>query len=369
MPTARNYKICAKAKVVFIASEPGSATTLGPIAQRMRSLTNSSPYLIFASDRAFSGLKARDLYCIRLTDVSNRQQADFCLKEILSSSEAEVVISTLLGPPETSFDYAARRVCQKMGVRHVVVLDSWMNLESRFAMDTDLTDPCPSIVSVPDHLVRNELMSLGLSQDRIVVTGHPQFDHIRPIKRNLFSNSKNFRICFILQPLSRLIENDNAIDCGYSEAQALDLFFTSVEALDPNLASLDITLREHPRLPSCYKLPTTYPYRINISKGGEGWDIVKTCQVVVGMSSTLLLFSWLAEIPTLITQPGLTQTPDPNILTRYGLVPNAQSVSELTFLLNKAIYEPDFQNDIFSKQWRSNFPLEGSSCDRVIALL
>src|SRR5262249_30622994 len=75
---------------------------------------------------------------------------------------------------------AARRVASDG------VVDSSAHLDYRFrGRSANPLEFCPAIVIVPDTVCRDGFVKLGLSENRIVVAGHPHWDHVRSSYRSL----------------------------------------------------------------------------------------------------------------------------------------------------------------------------------------
>ncbi len=350
-------------KILVIGAEPGSGSTLGPIASRMKHHVR-----IHCSPRAVGVFREFGLRPEVVEDPKNRAEAFTIVRSLLNEFNPDVVLSTLLGPVDTSLDRAAARVCAKQGRNHVAVLDSWMNLDSRFDKKKNRFVNTPSIIAVPDAYTRKDLVAIGIPEKKVVITGHPFFDEIKRRADDKRKAVKNKRICFLLQPLTHLA-SEGVNTYGYTEHSVVEMFFEALNELPLPPESFEIVLREHPRKPSDYSIPRNLAHRTHISAEGSGWDLVNRCDVVVGMSSTLLIYTFLAAIPTIVAQPGLTPDCDPNMLTDNAILPNTDTPLKLKREMARALTDPIYQRDPGTEKKRAAFPLEGVNSEHIIQII
>ncbi|HMM38710.1 MAG TPA: hypothetical protein PKB11_08125 [Desulfovibrio sp.] len=349
-------------KALFLAAEPGGATTLGPVAARLP----GAP--VYASSRAAPGFAEFGVRARVLPDPSGPEEGMGVVRDLLERHRPDVLVGSLLGPPETSLDRAAARVLSGLPTRHLAVLDSWMHLDLRFDRRDGRFVHLPDIVALPDGFVFQEMVDLGFPAERLAVTGHPFFDDIAPHPRSGVG-SRPRRLGFLLQPLAGLVEAGHVPHPGYTETEAVRLFFEALELAGEQLPEVEILLREHPRRDSRYEIPAAFRSRVRVSREGGGWEFTRGLDAVAGMSGTLLVYSFLAGQPTVVCQPGLTQTPDPNILTRFGMTPNADTAGRLARELTAALTDPAYQLDETARKARDRFPLDGGNCGRILALM
>jgi hypothetical protein len=349
-------------RAIFIAAEPGGATTLAPVARR---LDPEPP--IYCPARCAPGFSNLGLHPTVLPDPGDAAEALAVVRCLVEQRRPQVVVTSLLGPPDTSLDRAAARLLAKGGPAHLAVLDSWTLLAERFDRDGGGFTNLPSAVALPDAFTRDELAGLGFPAERLAVTGHPFFDEIVPAQRPR-PLGRPPRVGFLLQPFTELVRLGHLPSPGYAEAQAAAVFFAALEQAGPDFARSSILLREHPRRKSVYTVPEHLRGRTSVSSSRDGWEFTMTLDVVVGMNSTLLLYAFLAGIPTLTCQPGPDPLPEPCILQRFGLVSDSPTPASLAKGLSWAL-SPDFQLDPVSMAGRRRFPRDGQCCARVIKLM
>lgn len=351
-------------KVLVIGAEPGSGSTLGPVIRRM-----SFHVDVCSSTRAAGIFQEFGFNPIVYSDPYSRVEADNIMRTLLHRFSPDVVLSTLLGAEDTSLDRAAARVCCLDGRKHVAVLDSWMNLGCRFNRKKENFINIPAFIAVPDSYTFNELVALGLPESNLVVTGHPFFDEItrRVVDHNQQKRLK--RIGFILQPLSALVGMGSDILPGYTESSVIAMFFDALNSLPLSHDSFEAVLREHPRRLSKYEVPSDVDFCTFVSREGSGWEFVNHCDVVVGMCSTLLVYAFLAAIPTVVAQPGIGKVLDPNILTRHGILPNSDTPAKLKREIELALTDSSYQLGPETERKRAKFPMSGTNSKNIIQII
>ena len=352
-----------KKNILIIGSEPGSGSALGPISKRLQ--YNIEVYCTERASKIFHD--EFNIPCTAIQEPTDNIQANKIINDILDIHQPSIVVSTLLGNHETSLDHAAGRVCEQKKIKHIAILDSWVNLESRFNKKGKHFIGLPTITAVPDQFTYSDLLRIGIPSKKLIVTGHPFWDEIRRKVRKY--NSKKRQIGFLLQPLYWLIHKTESVNPGYTELSVTKIFFEALDLLEYSEQFIKIILREHPRRNSNYLIPEKYKQKVLISKEGSGWEFVEKCDLVVGMSSTLLLHSFLATIPTIISQPGISNESDQNILTKNGVLTNTTTPESLAIEIQKALTEESFQLDRVSEQYRKKFPTNGDISNQIIRII
>ena len=222
-----------------------------------------------------------------------------------------------------SFGLKLVEVGRRKGITTVGLIDGAANAAWRFAGTTG--NPlafAPDWVLVPDESVRQEYVSMGLNKDRVVAVGHPHYDQVRlaetklvakdrtELKKRLFPNAG-------IRPVLTFVAE---ISTGLDPAQYLKNSTYSlrgrgvsqrrtdvvIEELLDSLALLEIpfyrVLRLHPK----NTLDEFSPYLASfdqVSSSESAWETVFASDIVVGMSSHLLIESAILRRPTLSILP------------------------------------------------------------------
>lgn len=210
------------------------------------------------------------------------------------------------------------------GLPSVAILDFWSNYRARFADDTGALIYLPDRIAVMDTWARDEMIAAEFPADRLVVTGQPAFDalaewrcHAIPATRaatraRLGVEQDEQLILFASQPLATVYGGTVGIQraLGYTEHTVIDLLITALARIGTRHARrITLVLRPHPRediaiLTKQY-CTTTEALRVMVSGEGDRRAAVLAADLVVGMTSVLLVEACLLGCLTVSLQPGL----------------------------------------------------------------
>ncbi len=206
------------------------------------------------------------------------------------------------------------------------LVDSIANAPFRFRGRT--SDPlqwCPDRIAVPDLATRDEFTSLGLSVDRIVVTGHPHWDDVRE-----FNNERSAsRRRLIRDALPHCDNNRQVIvfaaetSAGFDPAQFRISPDYTIKGSGRNTGRTEIVLDEllsalRSMRKRTYLILRLHPKNVRsdfeehacefdyISEKEAPLDVLAASDAVVGMTSMLLIEAALMGKPTLsiVPRPG-----------------------------------------------------------------
>jgi hypothetical protein len=232
---------------------------------------------------------------------------------------------------------AARRA----GIESVGVVDSGTNADYRFRGRTNQPLAyAPDWLLLPDPYTRERFVTLGYPPNRVFVCGHPHYDRIRAVGKQLdqrartdlrqsyFPGAKDRQLVFVfvteisdgLNPAQYLRSPEYTLmGRGGSDKRTiivLEEFLDAVQELEP---APYLVVRLHPK-----EKPDDYePYLKEfdqISKTERGLEIVYTADLVLGMSSMLMVEAALLGRPTLAILPRL-QEKEWLLTARMGITP------------------------------------------------
>lgn len=212
------------------------------------------------------------------------------------------------------------------GIPSVGVVDGPSHVVDRFRGRTARADThAPDRIVVPDAPTATAFRAAGFAAERISVAGHPQFDRVRAERRRLEAEGRaavrrrvvpdaapDARIVLFLAELS-----DGMAPELYRHAPHWTLVGRGTSALRTQIAieefldagaglGLHLILRLHPK-----ERPETYAaYRSEFaafSAGGLAYDLVFAADLVVGMTTFLLVEAVLLGRPTLSILPDPSQ--------------------------------------------------------------
>ena len=262
--------------------------------------------------------------------LARNQLADLCVAHcpppdppsacsILDTERPRMVIVGTSTNPDT-LGLALVDEARSRGVSTAGVIDLPTNADFRFRGRTD--DPLahvPDWLMVPDLVTERVFVELGFLSDRIVVCGHPHYDHVNDVRRRLLRkgvNSVRQKVfpsvladcCVIifatetsvkLAPISPAILADFTMRgttgiAGRTEV-AIEEFLRVVKSMDRKPF---IVLRIHPKdEPEDY---ATYLSEFDlVSDRGSPLEMLFAADLVVGLTSMLLMEAALLGTATL----------------------------------------------------------------------
>lgn len=295
-------------KLVFFSLEPGGVELLLSLSHYL----NDSYDIEFYS--AGLGAKRLQEHGFQPLIVETHEEA---LKSILTKNCPDFLITSAtsiarLEPAESLL----WQVAAQEGIPTLAFLDQWQNYLSRFSNDGKQIDLLPDKIGVIDALARQEMISEGFPEERLVCLGQPYLDRFTKqlIARRTKSNLHN-RIGFASEPIREVY----GLDRGYDQFAALQLFCDHLKG-----AESEVLIKLHPK----EKMMDTYveileashlEYRI-LQNGVSALEFLSSIDQLFGMSSIMLVQAYLGGLPSVSIQPNLMGN-DSCVLTRHKLVP------------------------------------------------
>ncbi|MGE0392419.1 MAG: hypothetical protein AB7I25_01365 [Vicinamibacterales bacterium] len=202
-------------------------------------------------------------------------------------------------------------------------VDAPSNAAARFRGRTDRALAfCPDRLLVPDRLTRTRFEELGLPSARIAVCGHPRHDDVRAHARRRAGQRGELRarlwpdvgvdtrlVLFAAELSDGLDPQEYRRSAAYtlagrgeSDGRTEIVLEELIDAMAPWRDRSHLVLRLHPKHPE--DALRTYRHEVDaISRGGSALDILLTADLVVGMSSLLLVEALLTGVPVLSVLP------------------------------------------------------------------
>jgi hypothetical protein len=216
----------------------------------------------------------------------------------------------------------------------LAVLDFWSNYRLRFGDSDKPLHYVPDRIAVMDAWARDEMIAVGFDSSRLVVTGQPAFDDIATwrsgftptrragIRASLGVGPSGLLVVFASQPLSRLYGTDRTSlrHPGYDEQRVLNLLTQALDRIAARVArDIVLVLRPHPsECAEALAQVAGHTVRIVVSRQGESRDLLMSADLVVGMTTALLVDACYLGCVTVSLQPDLQQ-PDVLPTNRLGL--------------------------------------------------
>ncbi len=249
---------------------------------------------------------------------------------------------------------------RESGIESVGIVDQRQNLSDRFRGRTD--DPLsytPDWILVPDPVSSDYFVHAGSRPDQVIVCGHPHFDRIYQIgqaqtaldrhdlRRRLLPNCPDAAriVTFAAEPARRVRGSVGAYRSGpdytltgrggaeYRTDVVLEEFLDAVAAIDRPIYKV---LRLHPHDPQDREFSAYYDEFDQISVGGLPHELILASDLVVGMSSMLLIEAALLGRATLSIVPR-PQERSMLLSVEAGLTPCVHTRHDLHALLPRLL--------------------------------
>ena len=235
----------------------------------------------------------------------------------------------LVGSSENTDTYAFDLIAEAANRRIPSIggVDGFANADSRFRGHSSLPlAHAPNWLLLPDEMTQREFVDLGFADDHAVVCGHPYYDKVREygarlsvddrteLRWTLFPKAQDRDIVVFLSEISGGLTPDQYLkSAAYTLAgRGLSVGRTEVvveEFLDaagelPQRPYL--VLRLHPKNDE-QGLRSYYPEFDEVNRGGQPLDVACVADLVVGMSTSLLVEAAIIGCQTLSILPRLIE--------------------------------------------------------------
>jgi UDP-N-acetylglucosamine 2-epimerase len=270
---------------------------------------------------------------------------------------------------------------RERGVRSVSVLDFWGHYKERFRLAQ--REVLPDAIAIMDERARREMLSQGFSPEILHVTGQPAFDVLDEcdtpaareaarelVGRRLGGGSDLRSVVYVSQPLARLFGHERL---GFVEGDVLTAVTSSLaEIVERRHARAGLLVKRHPR-----EVGTDVPgpgspsprLTVEVIPDDDPTDArvwVLGCDLVVGMSSMLLMEACLLRQPVVSFQPGLKE-PDTLPSNAMGWSRAVYDRAELQRALESEMFDPEIRSE--RRRRLAAIERPRGATERVIALL
>jgi hypothetical protein len=185
----------------------------------------------------------------------------------------------------------------------------------------------PDWLIVPDKWTKDDYISLGYPEDKVIICGHPHYDHVLSVKKSLEKADRDtLRKCLCpgiacsqkvvtflaevstgLNPEQYLSSKEYALTGrGFSKGRTqivIEEFLDAVKYID---SSLYLVLRLHPKNTLDEFKQYIREFHI-VSAGGSPLELMYASDLVVGMSTLSLFEAAILGCPTLSILPRIDE--------------------------------------------------------------
>lgn len=308
--------------ILALAHQIGSGRAIAPVIRALRSRGHN--VVVAASGQAVEAFE-RDHIAFSVVDLAPESMPKAAAEMIGNVPPAAILTGTSTG---VTFEKVVIEIAKRRGIQTISVLDHWSNYLARFEGPSGIDHYFPGCLAVMDETARRDLVAIGYADDAIALTGQPAFDGIltlirkdRAAIREQFGVHDDERlVVFASEPQRR----DHGDSLGYDETDALRMLLDSIADLpDPKPRVL---IKPHPTesTDALATVAAAYIPRPTIIGDVDRWELALAADVVVGMTSLILIESALLGTPAISVQPDLPGA-DAFVGNRLGVVDSANT--------------------------------------------
>lgn len=333
-------------RILLYAEDPGAVNFIAPVAAALH--RRGDVVRVVADGTAAVQLPERGIPLW----MEDRQAV---MQAVSARSFDAVVVGTSENSRSFALDLIA--LARESRVPSIGVVDGPASTAYRFrGTGSSATAYAPDRVLVPDEPTRQDYIREGFVADHVAVVGHPLWDQVRAarqplgdeerrrVRRSLFPQVGEGRpLILFLADLSTGLDPQafrsgpeyTLHGRGHSLLRGdivLEEVLDAVAGLTPRP---DVAVRLHPKA-SPADIARYQEDLCGVSQGGAAWPVVQVADLVIGMSTILLVEAALLGVPTLSVLPREAEKAWlPSIAA--GVTPVACTRQALTALLPQSL--------------------------------
>lgn len=316
--------------ILFFSCEPGGAEVLIPLTQL---LSAKKEYRVIVLSYGL-GAERFSRKGIAHCEINRVIQND---RSLFESHQPDILITSATSHPEHDMsEKYLWQTAKELAIPSLAILDQWQNYAIRFSGPTSNENLTylPDYINSIDEIGKQEMIALGFASEKLLTFGHPYLSTIRDTFDKINVGDVINRLGLPANPKVALFVSEPILEYygrtrGYDQYQALSIF---LEAIKDNPDSYLPLIKLHPKdQPGRFKdiiqsYPQLTPLIVNTQL--NSLECLAIADLIVGMTSIMLIEAFALGKIVISLQPGL-KTQDPLILSRYGIIPIAQSPADI----------------------------------------
>lgn len=339
-------------KVFVVASDPGSANALMPVIAACCRNGHEVYGVVSGSAATMFGKQWQEIK--KIDDAVSKEK----ILNIWKDNKPHIVLAG--AGAYNLLEHSVRVAAAKAKIPCIAILDYWTNYFERFRRleGKQWSYSLPDRICVLDEIVCNEMLAEGFTSEQIVVTGQPYFEYISNWKETLsIEDVKCFRNRFVKDEMQILIgfcsepivEDMDVIhgeNLCYTQYNTIEKIAYILERLAKSKKRhIHLIIRPHPREDEAKlntilrEIKTTPMFSYEISKIGTSLEFIVSCDLVIGMTSMVLIEASFMSHPVLSVQLNL-KSRDTFFGTTRGYCPSVYKVQRLEKRLEQWIEKP-----------------------------
>lgn len=300
--------------LLIYVEDPGAANFIAPLIDRFK--LEAWHFKLLAGGLAIAYLEARGI-------LPDRVPADLSAEELLATISPHLLV---VGTAENrdTLGLSLVTAARSANLKSVGVVDAPSNAKERFRgrSDRPLTY-APDYLLLPDPGAQDAYVALGYPRERAIVCGHPHYDTVRETRTHFDGIGRSVlrsRLFPEVPPEKAISVFIAEVSRGLDTAQYQRSPDYTLSGEGNRHGRTDIVLEELLRALDRLPFPTHRVLRLHpkntreelapyldrfdtISEGGSPLELIYTADLVVGMTSTLLLEAALLARPTMAIVP------------------------------------------------------------------
>ena len=331
-----------KKRLLLFARDPGGANVIMALIPE---LSKKYQILVYGKDVALEFFKKEDIEAKDM-ETSIGEITIENLEEFLKQNQIDVVITGTSADDNT--EKYLWKAAEHLSIVSMAILDQWANYGVRFSkysvseLDSykkEMShDYIPTRICVMDAYAKKKTIEEGIEEGRIWVTGQPylakfaQEVHQVSVEeqgeyRSRFVEENEKLMIFASEPIGK-IYGETCEPWGYTEATVFKEFRRIlVELAEKEKCKVSVVIRPHPKEDMEQwktRLENSSYVKFYIDRSATQKVVIRSADLIVGMSSMFLLESVLCQTPIISLQMGLKpQCDNPFILQKIGLAESA----------------------------------------------
>ncbi|WP_204106206.1 MULTISPECIES: hypothetical protein [Spirulina sp. CCY15215] len=354
--------------LLIYVEDPGAANYIAPLMERF--LLEKWQVQLFVGGTAGSYLRGRSLAPAPIPPNLNPREL------LITFAPRLLVVGT--AENRDTLGLLLVSAARELGIKSLGVVDAPSNAAERFRgrSDRPLTH-VPDYLLVPDEATRQAYIALGYSSTQAVVCGHPYYDTVRQTRIHLDSVGRSVLRASIFpevptrQPIVVFVAevSRGLKDEQYRRSAEYTLIGDGKQNKRTEIV-LEEFLRGSDRLiPHPYRVLRLHPKNTRqelafylerfdcISEGGSPLELIYTADLVVGMTSSLLLEATLLGRPTVAILPRSSEK-EWCAVTASGTIPVLTRRAEIVPTLTRLLSSDNLEKEAIG--------LPQNCCDRTI---
>ena len=241
------------------------------------------------------------------------------------------------------------KIARGRGCTSMALNDGWMNLDRRFA------EGRPDCVGAVDAGQAEELLAVGFSPEQIVATGHPFLSPLAARRDEILTSEAPasvdgvggaVEVLFVSEGVSRDVSLGVNQSYGFAEFDSFALLHRAAAMVVRNGTNVCLAVKFHP-----YEDPTGFLKRLSELEAVHGLTVLPLereekpypwilwADLVVGISTILLIEAMILGKPVISSQPGLIRD-ETFIPSRLGCAKTLTDSTDGEIQLARLIQEP-----------------------------